>query len=661
MNERYPAYPLITCDPYFSVWSMNDNLNGDFTRHWTGRQQSLTGIIKVDGKTKVFMGKMFHDPDKNICSPENILQKSVNVTPMKTVYTFTDGKIELEVTFMTPLVLDDLKLMSRPVSYIGYKIKSMDGKKHKCTFYIDISALTAVNEPHEKVFFGKTDYSLYMTNRNGEILGKSGDDVRINWGHLHLAARGGILGEINDGLKDYYYRAASEKNEKKSADIYNREFAANDGYPAIYYANAYEVSDESAEDFVCIGYDDIHSAEYFGEKVDAYYKKDGECFSEIFKDSLDNYETITDKAENFEKKILSDAKKVSDDYAKLISIAYRQAVGAHKLVYTGEKALFISKECFSGGFAATLDVTYPSTPLFLKYNPDLAEYMLNPILDYAARKEWRYDFAPHDVGLYPRVNGQMYGVQAGEQQLSMQMPIEECGNALLCAAAICRAKNSADFAKRHFDILQKWSDYLMQFGFDPENQLCTDDFSGHLAHNCNLSVKAVMGIAAWGMVLKMMNRADGEKYINTAKSLASRWKEEAHSTDHYRLAFDKEDSWSIKYNLVWDKLFGLGIFDEEIFEEEVKYYKSKVGKYGLPLDSRNDYAKTDWQMWSTMLTDDKEYTDKVVKSLITLLSETTDHIPFTDFYFSNTGLYAGMGFRNRTVQGGLFINLLDFE
>lgn len=661
--RRYPAYPLITCDPYLNVWSMSDELNNDYTRHWTGEMHPLTGIILVDGMPKMFMGKFRNNPTKNDFGPEKMEQKSVKVTPLKTIYTFADDKIELEVTFMTPLVLDDLKLMSRPISYIIYKIKSLDGKKHNCKMYIDVSALLVVDKPDEKICIGKTNFSSHISNCKAASMGikdtvleKSGDDTRISWGHLHFAGNGGWCSEINDGVKGFCFR---NPGQTASANIFYKMISANDDYPCAYFVKDYEVESYEVSDFVCIGLDDIHSIEYFGKSVDAYYKKDGEKFSTAFKDAIDNFDAILKKAEEFDARVLADAREISEEYADLMSISYRQTIAAHKLAYDGKQGLFISKECFSNGCAATVDVTYPSIPLFLKYNPDLVEYMLNPVFDYAYTAEWDYEFAPHDVGQYPLVNGQVYGLVAGELQYESQMPVEECGNMLLCVAALCRAKNNADYAKKHFDILEQWANYLIKYGYDPENQLCTDDFAGHLAHNCNLSVKAIMGIAAWGMLLEMMGNAKSEEYIKTAKELAARWKNEAFVKDHYRLAFDKEETWSIKYNLVWDKLFGLGIFDNDIFTTEVEYYKTRINECGLPLDSRSDYTKSDWQMWSTVLTDDTEYRDMIISAMLHMLEKTGDRVPFTDFYYSSTGVQ--VNFQNRTVQGGLFINLLNFE
>lgn len=173
---------------------------------------------------------------------------------------------------------------------------------------------------------------------------------------------------------------------------------------------------------------------------------------------------------------------------------------AHKLVADTEgELLFLSKECYSNGCMATVDVSYPSVPMFLLYAPELVEGMIRPILKYAEMDAWTFEFAPHDIGQYPIGNGQVYS----ENQREGQMPVEECGNMLVMGASVALAGGNRDYLFSHMDTLGEWADYLTEFGLDPENQLCTDDFAGHLARNANLSVKAVMGVASYSILKKL--------------------------------------------------------------------------------------------------------------------------------------------------------------
>ena len=234
MNTRFPAFPLITCDPYFNVWSMSDKLNEDYPRHWTNMQNPLTGLITVDGKEKVFMGKKRHNPfyHKFFGTPDKIEQTNLEITPLKTIYTFKDETVELEVVFTTPLLPDDLKLLSRPVSYMSYTVKALDGKKHDISVYVDISGMLCTNTPDEKVFFGKEDDYVYLSSGTEKMLKVSGDDQRINWGEVTLSAPNGKTGFTDDNSK------CSDINDY-------REMRVMDNYPAIYGIDEHKETDSA--------------------------------------------------------------------------------------------------------------------------------------------------------------------------------------------------------------------------------------------------------------------------------------------------------------------------------------------------------------------------------------------------------------------------------
>jgi hypothetical protein len=400
-----------------------------------------------------------------------------------------------------------------------------------------------------------------------------------------------------------------------------------------------------------IGYDDIYSIQYFGQNLRPYWNRNNnESIVSQFKKADSEYDKLMDQCTKFDKKLLEDATKAGGrKYAELCALAYRQAITAHKLVQSPNgDLLFLSKENFSNGSIGTVDVTYPSAPMFLYYNPELAKGLLNFIFDYSESGKWVKPFPAHDVGTYPLANGQTYG---GD------MPVEEAGNMLILTAAISKIENNAAYAEKHWKVLTTWTDYLVDKGLDPENQLCTDDFAGHFAHNTNLSVKAILGVASYGyMAGKLGKKEVAEKYISQARKMAREWMKMADNGTHYRLTFDKPGTWSQKYNLVWDKLLNLDIFPQEVAEKEIKYYLGKQNKYGLPLDNRATYTKTDWIVWTATLANDKATFEEFINPIHLFMNETKDRIPMSDWTFTDQPYHKG--FRARSVVGGYYIKML---
>jgi hypothetical protein len=221
-------------------------------------------------------------------------------------------------------------------------------------------------------------------------------------------------------------------------------------------------------------------------------------------------------------------------------------------------------------------------PQFLLFGPTLAKSFLVPFMNYAASERWKFPFAPHDLGTYPHANGQVYG--GGERNERDQMPVEESGNLLILLA---RWRREVERDKPAL-LEATYSGPVSQGeGFDPENQLCTDDFAGHLAHNVNLSAKAICGLGAFAKLCAMRgDQAKSDEYFKLAREFAGKWVKEADDGDHFRLAFDRANTWSQKYNLVWDRLLGLNLFAPEIARREIAFYKTKQNAYGLPLDNR---------------------------------------------------------------------------
>ena len=583
------------------------------------------------------------------------IQKNVSVLPTQTYYTFSCGPVELDVVFTAPQLMDDLDLMSTPINYISYQVRPMDKKQHDVQFYLEATPELALNEQTQPTIarsFTRNGLSYVEAGTIDQpICDRKGDGICIDWGYAYLAS--GNSTDRSLSLGDYYGMKESFINEGDLLTPQTKWITRQvTDMPAMAYAHDLgAVSKEGKSGYVMIGYDDIYSIEYMYEKRMAYWKHDGKVtIFDAFEKAKENYNAVMERCRDYDEMLMNDAEKAGGkEYAELCALAYRQVISAHKLFTDKEgNLLFFSKENNSNGCINTVDLTYPSAPLFLVYNPDLQKAMMTSIFEYSASGRWNKPFAAHDLGTYPIANGQVYG---GD------MPIEESGNMVVLAAAISKIEGNADYAKKYWDILTIWTDYLAEYGQDPENQLCTDDFAGHWAHNANLSIKAIMGVAGYSEMARMLGLDEvADKYGAIAKKMAVKWEQMANEGDHYRLAFDRKDTWSQKYNIIWDKMWNLNLFPNDVISKEVAYYLTKQNPYGLPLDSRKEYTKSDWIMWSAALSPDKATFGKFISPIYKYANETVTRVPLSDWHHTDSGKF--VGFKARSVVGGYWMQVL---
>jgi hypothetical protein len=634
---RPPAVPLVTCDPYFSIWSPADKLTDVDTVHWTGKPHRLTAVIDVDGGTYRVMGR---EPVAVAAMP----QTNLTVLPTQTVYTFAAAGVELKLTFLTPALPDDLDILSRPVTYLLWDVASTDQAAHSVKLYFTASGELAVNTPDQAVNGSVQEMPKLNVVKIGSaeqpILAKRGDDIRIDWGYLYVAA------PSDD--KSTQVVLASESGRLPGAGGSVRASVAMDFG---------SIRETPASRWLMLAYDDLYSIQYMKKNLRPYWRRTGWEAADLLQAAANDLPVLRQRCTDFDKELMADLTRAGgDNYASLAALAYRQCFAAGKFVADDNgQPLHFCKENHSNGCIGTSDVFYPMAPQFLLFGPTLAKSFLVPFMNYAASPRWIFPFAPHDLGQYPHANGQVYG--GGERTEENQMPVEESGNLLILMAAVAQMEGHADFAGLYWTQLERWAEYLKNKGFDPENQLCTDDFAGHLAHNVNLSAKAICGLGAFARLCELRgDRAQAEEYRKLAKRFAAQWVKTADDGDHFRLAFDRPGSWSQKYNLVWDRILGLGLFPDAVLRKEMDYYKRIQNPYGLPLDNRQAYTKLDWILWTATLTQDRSDFAALVDPVVKFLNETPDRVPMTDWYVTDSA--RRQGFTARPVVGGVFLQML---
>jgi hypothetical protein len=653
--KKAPAYPLIAHDPYFSVWSFSDDLTTGSTKHWTGADQPLTGWVVVDKQFFRFMGKGDKKQEDSISKQltDNKLppiaiakQNDVTVTATRTIYRYTCGAVDLQLQFTSPLLMNNWAVLTRPVSYITVTLKSNDGKEHEAQVILGVSTNVCVNKPDQEVkaerYVTADGLQLLKAGTTEQpVLQKKGDDLRIDWGYLYVAAPKGrnTMQYITDAVSQFPV-VIKPRDPETGKDLVLRTVL-----PAL------KTNGKPQEQFIMLGYDDLYSVQYFKQNLPPVWKAEGRTIEGELSKAAADYKSVMQQCIAFDQKLYADAKKAGGEkYAQLCVAAYRQSIAAHKIVKDPQgELLFLSKENYSNGSINTVDVTYPSAPLYLLYNPELLKGMLNGIFYYTESGRFAKPFAAHDLGTYPLANGQTYGED---------MPVEESGNMIILTAAIAKAEGNANYAKKHWKALSTWVQYLSREGFDPANQLCTDDFAGHLARNTNLSVKAIVGIGCYAMLADMLKEKDtAAKYHAMAKDMVAKWMQMANDGDHFALTFSDKNTWSQKYNLAWDKILGLKLFPAEVYEKEIRYYLTKQNSFGLPLDSRKTYTKSDWILWTATLAGKQADFDALVNPVYAYLTETTSRVPLSDWHETTNAKQ--VGFQARSVVGGYFMKMLE--
>ena len=670
MERILPSYPLFIKDPNFSIWMGTELLNDNDAETWFGEKKKIYGFLKTNGETYCFLG------DGKSFAPlgvKNAEQTKLDVTAFVTEYEFSCGETSLKLRFVSPLPLTDWELLSMPVCYVEYEI----GGDEDAEISLFVNRNIAYNDVPET--FDKRVRGIVVPMDGFETasfgllrqmpMSPSADFGGADWGYYYLAGQQAWVLDENE-LKGYLENGAlafvADGDEK--------------------YLGAINKGSAGA---ILLGFDDHVSIDYYGDFRKGYYLEKHTIF-EGLTELWHNRAACEEKLQAFENDLLSRAKPYGQAYRNVLFASLRQSIGAHKLVRdTDGNVLWLSKECGSNGCIATVDVSYPSMPLYLLYAPELVKGMMRPILKFARMPVWKYDFAPHDAGTYPVCGGQVYGVSEEKNKymarmheghlfstfkshypfyrlpasfdlydFNMQMPVEECANMLIMFLAVYQKDGDIDFFAGNKDLCEKWVQYLVKYGLRPGSQLCTDDFAGHLENNVNLAIKATVGIAAYAELLKASgNSEEGVKYRKIAEEFAVEITRFGADKTHLPLTWDAgEETFSLKYNFAFDKVLGLGLFDEKVFAKEITCYLAKTEKYGTPLDTRKMYTKSDWLTWVACLTDDIETRKRFIEPMNEFLKSAPDRVPFSDWYDAQDGKYHG--FKARTTQGGCFILLL---
>ncbi|WP_344307871.1 glutaminase family protein [Fodinicola feengrottensis] len=649
---RPPATPLAVRSPYLSTWLASDSLPGTWPSFWTGRTTAMTGIVRIDGVPYVFMGAPAVD-----AAPvsQGMSQISLVTTATRSTFTLTGGGVELVVTFLSPIEPGDLRRQSAPLSYLSMRASSADGKAHAVSVYIDVSAEWAHGDSGTKVGWASASTSgvrsLTVTPSAPSVLAENGD--MASWGTVVWSTpeRSGLTWQIGE---DQVVRAAAVQAGKLAGTTDpNQPRAIGDHWPVLGLNLDFGRVSAATDPFVVsIGHVRQPAMRYLGAPLQPLWTSYWPSWQDMVAAFHTDFVAASGRASTLDNKVTADARAVGGDkYAALCALAVRQAYGGTELVVRDGKPWAFLKEISSDGNVSTVDVTYPGMPIFLYLDPQRLGLLLAPLLDYAENGGWPKDYAEHDLGShYPDAAGHNDGQEE-------DMPVEESANMLIMTAGYLARLTAADaktFAAAHYPILKRWADYLVGNALDPGLQNQTDDFTGWIAHSVNLALKGIVGVGAMSRIsTAAQNAADATHYLSTARDYIGQWATMGQDGAHLRLAYDQPNTWSQKYNGYPDQLLGLGLISSTVADHEAAWYLAHRNQYGVPLDLRHSYTKTDWELWTAAWQHrNAAIRDALITDVYNFANTTPNRVPFTDWYDTLSGRQ--QGFQARPVIGGVF-------
>ncbi|KAB8305035.1 hypothetical protein EYC80_004340 [Monilinia laxa] len=662
--------------PYFNSWQLfganaPDPENGDslalrWNRFWHGQIMGMTGIVIVDGEPSTWMGYPFAADQKTLLQEAN--QTSFEYTSTKSIFTFdVGGKINLTATFLSPLTPHDLKRQSLTMSYLHVDVVSTDGAGHDVSIYTDISAewISGDRTTTAQWDYGVTsDDIAYHRVYRQEQLEFTEINEQAEWGYWYWATQDTTNVTYQSG-QDKAVRSAFE-TEGKLPNTKDSNFRAiNDDFPVFGFAKDFgPVSTKAQEVVFVLGLAQENAIQFDGSGGNttlpslwtSYFSSDTEALSYFYND----WSTSYGYSNIFDNMISADSIAFGgQDYLTITSLSARQAFGATQLVGSSSSPYLFVKEISSDGNVQTVDVLFPMHPILLYTNPLLLKLALKPLFENQESGKYPNTYSMHDLGAaYPNATGHT----AGNDEA---MPLEECGNMLIMSLSYYRASNDSQFLKDHYPILDQWTQYLIASALVPASQLSTDDFAGPLVNQTNLALKGIIGIAAMAEIANLTSHSDvASNYSNIAKSYVDQWIDLAvidnTTLPHTSLSYSNPDpdSYSLLYNLYPDTLLSLHIIPPSIYTMQSNFYSSIAQSYGVPLDSRNSWTKSDWNIWCATIADDSTKKD-MINRVARFVGETESSVPLTDFYDRETGSLADFptNFLARPVVGGHFAGL----
>ncbi|KAF7790090.1 hypothetical protein EIP86_001040 [Pleurotus ostreatoroseus] len=571
----------------------------------------------------------------------------------------TAGPVDLTVKFFSPVEPTDLVKQSLPFSYFVLSAAPNDGKSHSVQVYSDISAEWVTGDNSLTANWTTTTGSI-VTHQvqlaTQQPFTEISDHIQQGSAFYSTQSVSGLTWQTG---QDIVVRAQFINSGSLSNTQDTRFRAVSDDWPVFAFAHDLgTISQASSPIVVSVGHVRDPAIEYIIangaiQQRSLYFWSEFSSTAAAISSFLGDYSAALTRANAFDAKVQADASKISTDYAAIVALSIRQAFGATEITisknsnggFNTDDILMFMKEISSDGNVNTVDVIFPSWPVFLYTNPTLGKYLLLPLFEYQATGQYPNKWSVHDMGAsYPRALGHNDGNDE-------PMPLEESGNMLIMTLSYVQKTNDKSLLTTYFDLLDQWTQFLIAESLIPANQISTDDFAGSLANQTNLAIKGIVGIKAMSQIASLVGQTTkSDNYSSIAASYVPQWQKFATSTTGNHLTLSWHSHWGLSYNMFADKLLQTNVFPQSIYDAQTAWYSTVANSFGVPLDTRHTYTKSDWEIWTAGLVSSTTVRDLFVSSVFKYASDGMSSQPLGDWYETTDGSVEG--FRARPVVGG---------
>ncbi|KAI0335019.1 hypothetical protein GY45DRAFT_1367055 [Cubamyces sp. BRFM 1775] len=647
--------PLSIRSPFMNVWQQSlkglDGFSGSSAYSYAVLSETMgwAGMIRVDNQTYAWMGGNFYTP------PLSANVTDVRITPTRTIFVVQAGPMNVTVTFLSPIEPSDWVLQSLPFSYVSVEATALDGQPHEVQVYSDISAEWLSGDRSNLVHWSQqsTSNSIYheiqlQSPQQGVEINHQAQDGVSYYG---MAIRPGMSWQIDiDGIARAQFHDYGALTNTSWAAI--APIVPNCPVFAIAVDLGSNVRSFEAVTWA-VGYVRNPSVSYTNpngnvQQLRPYFvtRYGIDNIREAIDDWTTSFSDIQARAIALDAVLVGNASEVSSHYADLISLVARQTLGSLEITVSTDSMgqpnasdvrIFMKD---AGTSTATERVNpveriYAALPALLYFNASLVGPLLAPLLD-AQDNLTNTPYAASDLGpAYPNATGVTNNPEQG---------LEETSNMLILLYAHARFSGDGSLLSAHYNLMKRWTNYLVSEALTPSNQLDADNQSN--TNMTNLAIKGIIGVKAMAEISRVLGQdADAQLYGSNAAALVNMWQPLASSSDsqHILGVYGDQGSWALMYNIYADILLGTNIVNETLLKSQTAFYSTLFNSdvfrsNGIPLDNGiGNITSSAWQLFTAATVHDNGVRDTLIDGVWTMANGDAISGPFPDVYDASTG------------------------